>query len=685
VLSNRIIRGSIILIEKAKTLFSLIFTGFTISLFLIFGAIAESGKDEVIQLEEIRVTPGRFTISDGILLPNSLSKSEIDQFPLIDNDVYRAAHIFPGVVANDFSARFAVRGGEKDETIVRLNGMELYDPYHLQDFGGAVSTIDLGIVQSANLLMGGFPAEYGDKMSGVFDVSAREGSRKEFRGNFGIDLVNTHLLLEGPLPKGSWLMAARRGYIDLVMSLIETEEKFEPRYADLYTKVTHDLSSADKISVDILYALDSNMIDKEGDEDDLESEYSNGILWGQWRHLFGEKAFSDLYLFAGNTGQEKQDGIDGIDNRDFTYLGGKGEFNYKPLASHTMKAGAKWQWATADYRYHKEAIDVDVSPNGWDMRGYVQDEWQIASPFAANFGLRYIYQNYNQRFELSPRAAVALRLKENILIRGAWGLYHQPIEIMNLPVEDDITEFGESEEATHYILGCELSPQQNLLIKAEAYYKTLNNLVGQIRDYGRKNQIITNPESGTAKGFELFVNQFIPPRISWSAGYAYSVAKEKVGNPPPAPPTHPLPLQGGERGEEFFRDFDQRHSFALNVGYAFSDNLNLHLTWRFHTGNPYTEVQYEKIGDIWQKKLGLINAERLPAYHSLDIRLARSHNFKRWKLHWYIQVMNLYNRQNVHEYSFTKVTDESGNILRYECSEEHLLPILPVIGVSAEF
>jgi outer membrane receptor protein involved in Fe transport len=555
--------------------------------------------------------------------------------------------------------------------------------------------------------MGGFPAEYGDKMSGVFDVFARDGSREGFRGNFGIDIVNTHLLLEGPIPKGSWLLSVRRGYIDLLMSLIESEEKFEPRYADLYTRVTHDLTSKDKISVDILYALDSNKIDRIGDEDDLESEYSNGILWGRWRHLFSEKAFSDLYLFAGDAGQEKRDGIDGIDDRDFTYSGGKGELNYKPLSSHTVKAGVKWQWATADYRYKEkpthgpsnppptppgrgekggeEKIDVDVNPSGWDTRGYLQDEWQIASlrfgrnltlPLAANFGLRYIYQHYNQRFEFSPRASVALKLKPNFLLRAAWGLYHQPVEILNLPVEDGITEFGKSERATHYILGCELSPKQNLLIKAEAYYKTLDNLVGQVRDYGRKNQIITNPGSGTAKGFELFVNQFIPPHVSWSAGYAYSVAKEKVGNPPLTPP---------KRGEEVFRDFDQRHALALNLGYAFSENLNVHLSWRFHSGNPYTEMQYEPDGEIWREKFGPINAERFPAYHSLDLRLTRNHNFKHWKLHWYFQVLNLYNRKNVHEYSFTKIMDDSGNILRYERNEEHLLPILPVLGVSGEF
>ena len=653
----------------------------------IFNATAEtqSSKDEksdkVIQLEEIRVTPGRFTISEDTTLPHALSKVEVEQFPLIDNDIYRAAHVFPGVVANDFSARFQVRGGEKDEMSVRLNGMELYEPYHLQDFGGAVSSIDLGIVKRAELLMGGFPAEYGDKMSGVFDIFAREGSREGFRGNVGVDLVNTHLLLESPLKKGSWLLSARRGYIDLIMSLMETEETFEPRYADLYGNMRCDITPDDNISVDILYARDSNKIDKIDDANDLQSEYTNGILWGRWRHSSGENAFSDVYLFAGHAGQEKRDGIDGIDDRTFTYFGGKGELTYKPTTDHIVKTGAKWQWTTADYRYFlRESIngineritDVDVASSGWDVRGYLQEEWHIASPIAATIGLRYIYQNYSQRFEIGPRAAIALQLRPNLLIRGAWGWYHQPVEIMNLPVEDGITEFRRAERATHYILGCEFSPRKNMLIRAEAYYKTLNNLVGQIRDHGKKNQIITQPESGKARGFELFVTQAIPPRISWSAGYAYGIAKETAG------------------GREFLREFDQRHAFALNVGYAFSDNLNMNLSWRFHSGNPYTEMWYEQIttsngGLVWQKQFGEINAKRLPPYHSLDLRLTRKHAFRRWTLNWYVQILNLYNRQNVHEYSFTKITDNAGNILGYERNEEHLLPFLPAVGVSAEF
>ena len=137
---------------------------YTICLHLLFVGMASclkvSAQDDTkpVQLDEIVVTPGRFAIDDGTPSKLSLSKQRIERFPLVDNDVMRAAHIFPGVVASDYSARFSVRGSEKDDILVRLDGMELFNPYHLQDFGGAVSLVGLDLIQRVELLMGGFPA-----------------------------------------------------------------------------------------------------------------------------------------------------------------------------------------------------------------------------------------------------------------------------------------------------------------------------------------------------------------------------------------------------------------------------------------------------------------------------------------------------------------------------------------------
>ena len=219
----------------------------------LFTALAEEA-DAPVQLEKIVVTPGRFSIYDGTSARISLSKEAIEHFPLIDNDVMRAGHVFPGVVSSDYSTRFSVRGGEKDDISVRLDGMELYNPYHLQDFGGAVSLIGLGLVQNTELLIGGFPAEYGEKMSGVFDITTRTPNPDQFSANFGVDLINATATLEGPfLKKGGWLLSARRGYIDLILMLMDIDENYKPQYADIYSKLTYQVTPTDTVTLNGLY------------------------------------------------------------------------------------------------------------------------------------------------------------------------------------------------------------------------------------------------------------------------------------------------------------------------------------------------------------------------------------------------------------------------------------------------
>jgi len=274
-------------------------------------------EEETIPLKEIIITPTR-TIINRTVSKQLLTVSEIDDFPLIDNDILRAVQVFPGVVGNDFTARFNVRGGEKNETLILLDGMELYKPYHLQDFGGAISIIDLLTVSNAQLLSGGFPAEYGDKMSAVLDVKSIE-PKKRLGLDGGIDVLNTHLIVK----RDPFFISARRGYIDLLMGMIGSKEHFAPKYSELFAKVTHNFSPKNKITGSILYAGDTNKINEEGIENDVESRYNNGLGWAKWHSLISDSLFSDFYLFVGVANQRRQEGADGKDDRDISYFGVK--------------------------------------------------------------------------------------------------------------------------------------------------------------------------------------------------------------------------------------------------------------------------------------------------------------------------------------------------------------------------
>ncbi len=675
---------------------------------------------EPIQLEEIVVTPSKFTVQSGKDASLSLLKEGIDLFPLIDNDVFRAAHIFPGVTSNDFSARFNLRGGEKDEIVVRLDGMELFEPYHLQDFGGAISIVDLGLIHRADLLMGGFPAEYGDKMSGVFDITTKTGNRDQFAMDIGIDLINAHALLEGPLSdKGSWLVSSRRGYVDLILALMDADEDIRPQYADLYSKIAYDLTDRDKLTVNALYAWDDNFINQDNDAEDLDSTYHNALFWTKWRHFYSESVWSDLFVFNNLATRDRRAGYydtlgrsigriyNSVDKRDFGFLGAKGELNAHLRDTHTIRGGVEWRWSRAEYDYaisldqqvtsqfilsrcahcnlpHNSRTEIDVS--GWELKGYLQDEWQLHPKLALNIGGRYLFQNYRRndirKYEISPRIALALKPVENLTLRAAWGVYHQPINLMTIPIETGVEDVSRAGEAIHYIIGAEYASVSNFMVRAEGYYKTFTNLAGQIQDFGRQTQIIAPSDSGYATGFDLFSGYALSDRLTGSLGYAFLITKASEDD---------LMYNRPLFGEEFYRDFDQRHTISLNGNYQITSRWHLHLAWRFHTGNPTTPLEHALVLDadgteFCKQEFGEYNTDRLPPYHSLDMRLTKTSEYKSWALNWYVQILNLYNRSNVHERAFSEIHDEAtGKLIGCEVSDEPLFPILPTLGVSATF
>ena len=382
-----------------------------------------------------------------------------------------------------------------------------------------------------------------------------------------------------------------------------------------------------------------------------------------------------------------------MDERQLAYSGFKGDLTYSPISSQIVKAGWRWQTSAAEYKYFlsedQEITSVEAEPSGWSLNGYVQDEWKATKYLAGNLGLRYVYQSYGDHSAVMPRVAIAGRPWRDLVIRGAWGMYHQPVQVTNLPVEDGIAESRPMEKSSHYVLAAEYSSAVGsrskvpLLLRVETYYKTFSDLAGRIRDYGRKEQLFTSAESGSARGIELFISMrrvplpFIARRLS-TLGLAYALSKSEVE------------AEIEKEVRTLPRDFDRRHSLSLNANYPIWNDGSLNIVWRYHTGDPYTEARYEKnpaadeTSDAWQKSYGAANGERYPSYHSLDVRLTRNFSFKRWNLSLYIQVMNLYNRQNVHEYSFEETEDDAGEIF-YEKITEHFLPILPTLGLNAQF
>ena len=651
-------------------------------------------SDIPIGLPPITVTPSQFTIQSGTILNQRLSKTEIQSFPLVDNDILRAAQVFPGVVSHDYSARFNVRGGERDEVLVRLDGMELREPFHLRDFGGAISIIDLNLIQQFDLMMGGFPAKYGDTMSSVVEIKTDRSIPEKSVGLISLDLLNATAQLEGPIGHtGSWLLSARRGYFDLLLDLIEAEDVPRPTYADLFGKLYWELSDENQITLNAIFALDNNQMIPEEMNSKLTSEYTNNLFWGQFRRTHSSKFWTQAYMFSGFQTHDRRYDYNRYDEREFTFVGGKIESTYlqakDSAINHQLDAGLEWRWTESIYDYRLRQSMQQINAEGWDFKAYLQHEWQISPYIALNTGARGLYRKYQTKsnepnplgFDLSPRLSLALRPYQGMVIRLAWGKYHQPVSLTSIPIARYSRLVNPSEVASHYIAGVELSGDlvgvyDKFLVTGELYRKKYDNLVGEVEDLGRKSQNLRYPNRGLAIGGDVLFSSLVAKRLKVSLGYSYGQAQASLAN----------------TDTSYFRDYDQRHSVLANLGWLFSDGWCLHTTWSFHTGRPYTELSAEPIWLNGQLKdcesmfHGPINASRLPNYHSLDLRLTRTKSNQKLSLSWYVQVLNLYNHQNVHEYAVTAVyRDDQNLILDCQVEAEPLLPVLPLFGAEVRF
>ncbi|MEZ4981706.1 MAG: Plug domain-containing protein [Saprospiraceae bacterium] len=97
-----------------------------------------------------------------------------------------------------------VRGGGPDQNLIVLDEALVYNPNHLFGF---FSTFNTDAVKDLKLYKGGFPAQYGGRLSSVIDVKLKEGNNKKFSGSGGIGLISSRLTLEGPIQKVNLLLS----------------------------------------------------------------------------------------------------------------------------------------------------------------------------------------------------------------------------------------------------------------------------------------------------------------------------------------------------------------------------------------------------------------------------------------------------------------------------------------------
>lgn len=665
------------------------------------GATATVGAallESVPKLDEVVVTASRYDLSDEVRSSAAyFTRDEIETLADLGDDTARVARRLPGIAANEFSARSHVRGGVADEMIVMLDGIELIEPFHLRDYQGVFSAIDQRIVAGLQVHSGGFPAEYGDALSGLMVIEPREPT--ELAHEVGVSVLHTAVLSSGTFANGraSWLASARRSNLGDVLE----DDRGDPQYHDVFARVGVDIGARHRLTLsgiafDDDVALTPNV--ESGDQESARSEVDSRQLWLVLDSVWTPALTSRSWLYGTQFDSLRREAVDDaqllgsvIDRRDLDARGIKQHWRYDLSDRQQLTFGFEAEEIDAAYAYASTAERRGVlatlgepvpplrtaalAPNGERYNAHVSDRIQLAERWVAELGLRWDRQRYSSASaddQLSPRSSLLFRVAPRTDLRLSYGRFFQSESLLDLQVEDGVTTFAPAQDAAHEILGVEHRFADPLVLRVEAFRKRTREVRPRFENLFdplallpelRPGRVRVAPERAEARGIEVLLNG--GTAVPWWLGYSIARVDDVID------------------GARVPRSWDQRRAFdagvTLDVGrWSLSGTVSLHTGW------PVTEIGLEEVGGETVAVEGERNAVRLPSLRRLDVRASRDLSVAIGSLRLFAEITNLTDRSNPCCWSYDERVAPDGSPVLLQ-SERAGLPLTANVGALWEF
>jgi hypothetical protein len=659
-----------------------------------------------VALESIVVTPSHFTIFTSEPEGHQfLSRDEVRTVPHLGDDVYRAFDRLPGITGLDVSARFNVRGGQEDEVEVLVDGAEVYDPFHVRDLFRAFSTIDAEAVGAVDVLTGGFPVQYGGRLSGVIDISSLKPSAGHHT-EVGIGLLNTRLLSNGTFHDGGseWLVSLRRGYLRELLKIIDPKTNIDPSYYDLLGKVETTLSDRTVVSGDVFISGDALRIKEDGGQ--AHGTYSDRYAWVNLRNALSPKLFAQSVASFGRIGTHRVGDYGTTasaeagavnDDRAFDFASLRNDSSWDVSERNVVKAGFTAKRLEARYDYTGSAIirgslfhtndgtqtierGSSVRAEGNDLALYAADRMAVTPHFVLETGLRADSQSYTpDGTHLAPRVNAAYALGDHTTLRASWGRFYQAQGLNELQVEDGVTAFQPAERADHALLGAEQDFGRGYSARAEVYDKRFTqlrpryeNIFDRVVIYPelRADRLRIAASRGRARGGELLVRKVATPLSGW-----LSYARASV---------HDV-IDDGHGVVEVPRSWDQRDTVTFNVDYRLGLKWNFDLAGIYHSGWPTTPVSGVLVNGVFHTVVGAFNSDRLPSYRRVDFRASHNIETSHGGLSFFVELFNVLGLENVTRVEGYTFTEDIRGVITGKRQTQSILGIVPSFGVTYAF
>jgi len=677
-----------------------------------------------IEGEEVVVTGERQRFEKEIEVSAvNLSMRDVKTMPaFVEADIFRTLQLLPGVQSSsDFSSALVVRGGSPDENLIMLDGIEIYNPFHL---GGVFSTFNADAIADAEFLAGGFPAQYGNRISSVLSITGREGDSKhrklfpesklgeyfdvsQIRGE--VNLLSSKLLAEGPIGKGSWMFSGRRTYFDQVARLyywaIDEPMDWKYYFYDFQGKVIQNINPTSRLSFSHYKGRDriAFELDQSDSEIDFAWDWGNSTKSVEWRWIPNSKFVSKLsaanttYEFDVNLSYAAIDSNGGSAENEFVVYNKIDDWTIKENLDwfisneHTVTMGLEAKDLGVRFNIGDGEINfIDEREDNMVYSAILQEKWQPNPVIMVQTGLRVSKYSAHDQLYYEPRLGFKYLINTNLALKGAWGKYNQFIftaqdEDAILSIVDfwnPIPENYKPKSVEHYILGIEQWLGEGWFASIEGYYKPYSNTLVINPD-----QNFIDPTDDYTEGTaEVYGAEFLlkknSGKLSGWFGLSYMNSSQEFDF------NNDGQILESE-GEVYKSKYDQPYSVNLVLSYAASKKNSFGLTLSGSSSNLYTPTVgyiYTQNGSSFDfdnpysnlaELKGDRNSARYPDYFRVDVSYSRV--IKPFNIDglFKVQVINVTNHFNTFVYNWDLSAGTVEGV--------GMFPFLPTFGVEFKF
>lgn len=643
---------------------------------------------------------------------------ETQKYAAAVNDPLRMAVAFPGVLAADDGVNsIIIRGNSPTGLLWKMEGMDIPNPNHFSDAGnsgGGISILSSQLLSNSDFVTAAFAAEYGNALSGVFDLKLRRGNNEKKEYTLQAGLLGVNAAMEGPFSKkykGSYLINYRYSTLELLNKLgVLSSDGAVTNFQDLSYNIYLPTNKLGTFTLFGFGGLSSENRDPEKDSTKWEEKsdrypyhfVANTAMSGITNTLLlGNKI--NLKTSAGISYTKNGYNEDFIEN-DYSisknykdnYIVRKWLFNstlnYKFSNRLNVRAGVIGN--LIDFNYYQLSAEHEGDPlqerinahgNTSTQQVFAQWQYKPSNNFTINAGLHYLHLSLNNASSTEPRISAKWNITNKSSLAVGYGLHSQlqiwgvyfarqqnPDGSFSSPNKDlDFTK------AHHYVLSYGRRLARNLLLKTELYYQQLFNVPVSTKDSSTFSTLnildgyvldpLVNKGKGKNYGIEISLERYLQNNFYLTLSNSFYQSKYTA-------------LDGVERntrfngnyiitligGKDFVSD-NKKKTFGVNIKTIYAGGLRT------------TPIDLAASQDKGYTVFDEYKAYTLknPDYFRTDLRVSMTWNKRHFTSTLSLDIQNVTNRLNVYNQYF----NEDDNKITYN----YQTGLIPVLNYKIEF